>query len=77
MDLRRVNMFLAFAVIILSSCAPSKAKLQVGFYKYTCPSTEFVVKKEVMKALKHDPGLVALLVIFIGCLVSQWFSIKT
>ena len=72
-----MNIFLAFAVIILPSCAPSKAKLQVGFYKHTCPSTESIVKKDVMKAFKHDPGLVALLVILIGCLVNKWSSIRT
>ena len=55
-------MFLAFAVIILPACAHSKAKLQVGFYKHTWPSTESIVKKEIMKALKHDLGLAALLV---------------
>ena len=65
MDLRRVNMFLAFAVIILPSCAPLEAKLQVGFYKHTCPSAESIVKKEVMKALKHGPGLAALFIILI------------
>lgn len=62
MDLRRVNIFLAFAVIILPSCATSKAHLQVGFYKHTCPSAESIVKKEVMKALKHNPGMAAGLV---------------
>ena len=77
MDLRRVNIFLAFAVIILPSCAPSEAKLQVGFYKHTCPSAESIVKKEVMKTLKHGLGLAAFLVILIDCLVSQWFSIRT
>ncbi|KAH7677495.1 Peroxidase protein [Dioscorea alata] len=55
-------MFLAFAVIILPSCAPSKAHLQVGFYKHTCPSAESIVRKEVMKALKHNPGMAAGLV---------------
>ena len=55
-------MFLAFHAIILPSCAPSKAKLQVGFYKHPCPLAESIDKKEVMKALKHDPGLAAGLV---------------
>ncbi|KAH7677506.1 Peroxidase protein [Dioscorea alata] len=62
MDLRRVNSFLAFVAIILSSCAPSNAQLQIGFYQHTCPLAEFIVKEEVMKALKVDPGMAAGLV---------------
>ncbi|KAH7677503.1 Peroxidase protein [Dioscorea alata] len=61
MDLGRVNVFLALAVIILS-CAPSNAQLQIGFYNGTCPVAESIVKEEVMKALNDDPGLAAGLV---------------
>ena len=62
MDLRKVNVFLAFVAIILSSCAPSNAQLQVGFYDSSCLVAESIVKEEVMKAFKNDPGLAAGLV---------------
>ncbi|KAI6694551.1 hypothetical protein NL676_022261 [Syzygium grande] len=61
-----------FLVLAVSATAqPTSSSLRVGFYKYTCPSAEAIVRDTVYKAFSSDPGLAADFVrmIFHDCFV--------
>ncbi|XP_072976503.1 peroxidase 2-like [Typha angustifolia] len=50
---------LLFAMVIQAMLPLSSASLQVGYYRYTCPKAEKIVKRFVRKAISDDVGLAA------------------
>ncbi|CAL9207931.1 unnamed protein product [Musa hybrid cultivar] len=57
MAFRRGEMLLAMVVGLCLSAIGTEAHLRVGFYSYSCPKAEVIVKKELKKALKADAGI--------------------
>ncbi|RWW46425.1 hypothetical protein BHE74_00047654 [Ensete ventricosum] len=57
MDFRRGEMLLAIVVALCWGAIGTEAQLSVGFYSYSCPKAEVIVKKELKKALKADAGI--------------------
>ncbi|URD81554.1 Peroxidase [Musa troglodytarum] len=57
MAFRRGEMLLAIVVALCLSPIGTDAQLSVGFYSYSCPKAEVIVKKELEKALKADAGI--------------------
>ncbi|CAL9204197.1 unnamed protein product [Musa hybrid cultivar] len=48
---------LAFVVALCLCATGAEPQLEVGFYSYSCPAAELLVKEEVEKALQDDPGV--------------------
>jgi peroxidase len=55
------ELLLAF-VVWLCFTLQLEAQLQVGFYLSICPRAEFIVREEVLEALRNNIGLAAGLV---------------
>ncbi|RWV85162.1 hypothetical protein GW17_00053067 [Ensete ventricosum] len=54
----RVEMLLAIVVALYLSAAITEAQvLHVGFYSYSCPQAESIVKEAFDDALEDDPGI--------------------
>ncbi|RWV90156.1 hypothetical protein BHE74_00040266 [Ensete ventricosum] len=47
----------ALVVALCLSSLGADAQLKVGYYSYSCPAAELIVREEVEKALKDDPGV--------------------
>ncbi|CAL9124892.1 unnamed protein product [Musa textilis] len=48
---------LAFVVALCLCATRAEPQLEVGFYSYSCPAAELIVKEEVEKVLQDDPGV--------------------
>ena len=50
------------ALLVILSCQSVHSQLRVGFYSFSCPFAEFIVKDEVKKEFFKDQGVAAGLV---------------
>ncbi|OAY68858.1 Peroxidase 5 [Ananas comosus] len=50
---------LLFSIAILTPASPTTSALDVGFYRYSCPAVEAIVRQTVSQAVSQDPGLAA------------------
>ncbi|CAL9113602.1 peroxidase 5 [Musa acuminata AAA Group] len=57
MALGRGEMSLAIIAVLCLSAMGTEAYLKVGFYSYSCPKAEEIVKEELDKALQEDKGI--------------------
>lgn len=46
-------------VMVVMMGAGATGELKVGFYGYTCPQAEMIVRKAVEKAVSINPGIAA------------------
>ncbi|RWV92487.1 hypothetical protein GW17_00045105 [Ensete ventricosum] len=51
------ELLLAFVVALCLCATGAEPQLEVGFYSYSCPAAELIVKEEVEKVLQDDPGV--------------------
>ena len=59
---RHVVTSLSLVFVVILSCQSVHSQLRVGFYRFSCPFAEFIVKDEVKEAFDTDPGVAAGLV---------------
>nr|CAD1828321.1 unnamed protein product [Ananas comosus var. bracteatus] len=50
---------LLFSICILTLASPTTPTLDVGFYRYSCPAVEDIIRQTVLQAVAHDPGIAA------------------
>ncbi|WOK95550.1 hypothetical protein Cni_G04257 [Canna indica] len=55
----RGEMLLALVVALCLSATTTEAQLRVGFYSCICPQAELIVRQEVNKAVRANPGIAA------------------
>lgn len=46
-------------LLVIFSCQSVHSELRVGFYSFSCPFAEYIVKDEVKKGFIRDPGVAA------------------
>lgn len=59
---RYVIIALCIVLFLNLSSFASSTGLKVGFYKLTCPKTEKIIRKTVLKATFSDPSIPAALI---------------